>query len=171
MDWTSYKPDPLLDLVFERVVDIPPELLWRAWTDAEHLKHWFTPAPWQTVDCQIDLTPGGGFRTVMRSPEGQDFPTLGCYLEVVPNRRLVWSNALEPGFRPSRLVSDTPCDSFPFTAVIMLDHHEMGARYTAIVLHRDEEGCKKHREMGFHEGWGKALEQLVEYMKSLNAAG
>ena len=53
----------------------PRELVWKAWTMPEHLKKWFTPAPWQTVECEIDLRPGGIFRTVMRSPEGQDLRT------------------------------------------------------------------------------------------------
>jgi uncharacterized protein YndB with AHSA1/START domain len=72
-----HQPDPLLDLVLERVVDVPPELVWAAWTTPEHVTHWFTPAPWKTVTCEIDLRPGGMFRTVMRSPEGQDFPNVG----------------------------------------------------------------------------------------------
>jgi uncharacterized protein YndB with AHSA1/START domain len=78
-------PDPRLDLLLERVVDVPPELVWAAWTVPEHVKKWFTPAPWTTVDCEIDLRPGGIFRFVMRSPEGQEFPNVGCYLEVVKN--------------------------------------------------------------------------------------
>ncbi len=88
-----YQPDPRLDLVLERIVDVPPELVWKAWTSPEHLKPWFTPAPWHTVDCEIDLRPGGMFRTVMRSPEGQEFPHMGCYLEIVTNQKLVWTNA------------------------------------------------------------------------------
>ena len=64
--------DPRLDLKLERVVEVPPELVWAAWTVPEHVKKWFTPAPWQTVDCEIDLRPGGIFRTVMRSPAGQE---------------------------------------------------------------------------------------------------
>ena len=94
--------DPKLDLVLERIVDASPELVWTAWTEPEHLEKWFTPAPWTTVDCEIDLRPGGLFRTVIRSPEGQDHPNVGCYLEIVPNRKLVWTDALEAGFRPSR---------------------------------------------------------------------
>lgn len=76
---SQYQPDPRLDLVIERIVDVPPELVWKAWTSPEHLKPWFTPVPWKTVDCEIDLRPGGMFRTVMRSPEGQEFPNVGCY--------------------------------------------------------------------------------------------
>jgi uncharacterized protein YndB with AHSA1/START domain len=160
-------PDHQRDLTFERTIDIPPEAVWTAWTTEEHLKHWFTPAPWKTVDCEIDLVPGGIFRTVMRSPEGEEFPNAGCYLEIVPNEKLVWTNALEPGFRPAGQQTETPCETFFFTAVISLERHGKGSKYTALVMHRDEEGCRKHREMGFHEGWGKALDQLVAHMKSL----
>ena len=161
------RPDPELDLVFERVVDVPRELVWKAWTTPEHLKKWFTPAPWTTIDCEIDLRPGGIFRTVMRSPEGQEFPNVGCYLEIVPNERLAWTNALGPGFRPSTTRSGNSCDTFPFTAVISLEPHGIGTKYTAQVIHADVEGRRRHEAMGFHEGWGKALDQLVALVKKM----
>ena len=167
MDRIKHIPDPRLDLVFERIVGITPELVWKAWTTEEHIKHWFTPAPWKTVDCEIDLLPGGIFRTVMLSPEGQEFPNIGCFLEIIPNEKLAWTNALGPGYRPTKELSGKNCDTFYFTAVITLEPHGHGTKYTALVIHGDEEGCKKHKEMGFHEGWGKALDQLVAYMKSL----
>ena len=66
--------DPKLDLVLERTIDVPRELVWAAWTQPEHLSQWFTPAPWTVSECGIDLRPGGIFRTVMRSPEGREFP-------------------------------------------------------------------------------------------------
>ena len=162
-----YQPDPNLDLVFERIVDIPKDLVWAAWTTPELLKKWFTPAPWMTVDCEIDLHPGGMFRTVMRSPEGQDFPNVGCYLEIAKNEKLVWTNALAPGYRPSNTPAAMPCDEFSFTAVISLAAHENGTKYTALVIHGDEAARKKHEEMGFHEGWGKALDQLVTLVKKM----
>jgi uncharacterized protein YndB with AHSA1/START domain len=152
------KPDPKLDLVLERVVDVPRELVWRAWTTPEHLLPWFCPKPWTTIDCEIDLRPGGIFRSVMRSPEGQEFPNVGCYLEVVPNERLVWTDALLPGYRPSEN---------PFmTAVLTLEPSGKGTRYVATAIHRDEAGRKKHEEMGFQEGWGTVIDQLVEYVKA-----
>ena len=154
--------DPRLDLVLERTIDVSPELVWMAWTQPERLKKWFTPAPWTTVDCEIDLRPGGVFRTVMRSPEGQDFPSQGCYLEIVPQRKLVWTDALEAGYRPSR---QDPHLSFRFTASVLLEPHGKGTKYTAIAMHGDEASRKKHDDMGFQAGWGKALEQLVEHMK------
>jgi uncharacterized protein YndB with AHSA1/START domain len=165
-----YQPDPQLDLVFERIIDIPRELVWTAWTTPEHLKQWFTPAPWKTVDCEIDLRPGGIFRTVMLSPEEQEFPNLGCYLEIIPNEKLVWTNALQPGFRPSKVELDKDSGAFTFTATISLEPHENGTKYQAIVIHGDKEDCKKHNEMGFHTGWGVALDQLLEYMRKVSSS-
>ena len=96
-----FKPDPKLDLVLERVVDVPPSIVWECWTTPRHIKKWFTPAPWKTIECEIDLRPGGEFYFVMESPEGQKFPNTGCFLEIVKNERLVWTNALLPGYRPA----------------------------------------------------------------------
>lgn len=152
--------DDELDLRFERIVDIKPELVWAAWTQPEHLVHWFTPAPWKTIACEIDLRPGGKFNSVMQSPEGQEFPNVGCYLEVVENKRLVWTSELGPGFRPK-----PKTDELGMTAIISLEPAGEGTKYGAVVLHHSVEDRKKHEDMGFEHGWGKALEQLVEYMK------
>jgi uncharacterized protein YndB with AHSA1/START domain len=152
------KLDPKLDLVLERVVGVPPNLVWAAWTRPDYVKKWFTPAPWQTVDCEIDLRPGGIFRTVMRSPEGQEFPTTGCYLEVIENEKLVWTAALTAGYRPQH-APGVPL----FTAVILLEPR----RHAAIAIHGDEAAAKKHADMGFHDGWGRALDQLVALAKKM----
>ena len=158
----THHPDPNLDLVLERIVDVPPNLVWAAWTTPEYLKKWFTPAPWQTVDCEIDLRPGGIFRFVMRSPEGREFPNVGCYLEVIENKKLVWTAALKPGYRPQTATGD-----LLFTAVILLEPHGAGTKYTAIAMHGDAAAAEKHREMGFEAGWGKALDQLVALAKKM----
>ncbi len=152
--------DPNLDLVLERTVDVRPELLWKAWTQPEHLMKWFTPAPWKTVGCRIDLRPGGLFATTMQSPEGQTMPeSEGCFLEVVPNRRLTFTDALGPGYRPNK-------EAF-MTATILFTPEGSGTRYTAIARHADPETKTKHEEMGFFSGWGTALDQLVVYAKTL----
>jgi len=149
--------DDRLDLVLTRTIDVPRARVWEAWTRPEHVVKWFTPAPWTTVACEIDLRPGGAFRTVMRSPEGKDFPHVGCYLEVVEPRRLVWTDALAPGYRPS-------AEPF-FTAILTFEDVRGGTQYTARALHKDAADRKKHVEMGFVDGWGKALDQLVEMVK------
>ena len=99
----------------------------------------------------------------MRSPEGQDIDNVGCFLEIVPNRKLVWTVALQPGYRPSNPTFDVPT----FTAVITLEPHGKGTKYVALALHKDEEGRSAHERMGFSEGWGKALDQLVSHAKAM----
>ena len=132
--------------------------MWKAWTEPEHLKEWFVPKPWTISEVELDLRPGGIFKTVMRSPEGEEFGNPGCYLEVVEGERLVFTDALEPGFRPSQAPF--------FTAVVTIEAHEEGTRYVARAMHRDAEGRKKHEEMGFHDGWGTCLDQMVELIRS-----
>ena len=165
---STYQPNSKLDLTFERIVDVPKELVWRAWTEPQLITQWFTPVPWQTIACEIDLRPGGIFSTVMRSPEGQEFPNAGCYLEVRDNEKLVWTNALLPGFRPVPAAQNVSTVDFLFTAMIELEALAQGTRYIATVIHADEAGCKQHAQMGFHEGWGKALDQLVAMVKNQN---
>ena len=148
-------PKPKLDLVLERAIEVPPQKVWAAWTDPKQVVKWFTPAPWKTVECEIDLRPGGKFYTVMQSPEGTDHPNVGCFLEVVENELLVWTDALLPGWRPKE-------DGF-MTAAILIEPYGNGTKYTAIAYHKNEADREKHEKMGFHEGWGTALYQLVAH--------
>ncbi|MBS1968838.1 MAG: SRPBCC family protein [Bdellovibrionales bacterium] len=160
----SFKVDPKRDLVLERIVDIPPELIFKAWTTPDILMKWFCPRPWKTIDCVMDLRPGGRFSTTMQSPEGQNFPNEGCLLEIVPNRKLVWTSALTEGYRPiGAAISGA---DLLFTGMIILEPHGAhGTKYTAIGIHKDEADCRRHAEMGFQEGWGIVLDQLVAEMK------
>lgn len=157
------KLDPRLDLSFERIIDLPVELVWAAWTKPEHLVHWFTPKPWKTVGCEIELKVGGRFHTVMQSPEGQTFPNEGCYLELVENQKLTWTTSLRSGFRPAPASSGDM--HFAVTATVEMEPHAKGTKYTAKVLHADEASRQRHEKMGFEHGWGLALDQLVAHMK------
>jgi uncharacterized protein YndB with AHSA1/START domain len=120
------------------------------------------------VDCEIELRPGGIFRTVMRSPEGQDFPNVGRFLELVEHRKIVWTDALAPGYRPAMPSgSSSNCAPFYFTAIITFEDHGGGTRYTARALHKDDRDRKIHEEMGFFDGWGTCFDQLVAVVKKL----
>jgi uncharacterized protein YndB with AHSA1/START domain len=158
----AYTPNPELDLILERTVDVAPELVWKAWTTPELLVQWFAPKPWSTTSCEIDLQPGGKFDTTMRSPEGDEYPSSGCILVVEEGSRLVFTSGLGPGFRPQ--IAE---DGFPFTAIISIEPDGSGTKYTATGIHADASSRKSHEDMGFAEGWGMALDQLVEVAKSL----
>lgn len=149
--------DPELDLLLERYVELPPEAIWAAWTTPELYKEWFCPRPWTVAEAELDLRPGGGGRTVMRPPEGEDHISFGCYLEVVPNRRLIFTDAMTAGYRPA---------AKPFmTGIIDLVPEGTGTRYRAIARHADAATREQHEAMGFHQGWSIALDQLIELMK------
>jgi uncharacterized protein YndB with AHSA1/START domain len=155
-----------LDLVLDRVVDAPRDLVWRCWTEAEHLTKWFTPKPWETPFAELDVRPGGVFRTVMRGPNGEEHDNFGVYLEVVKPERLVFTDALQPGYRPAKQPSH--CIPNFFTCILTLEDVGGGlTRYTARALHATEESRKNHEDMGFYDGWGTALDQLIAYAQTL----
>jgi uncharacterized protein YndB with AHSA1/START domain len=152
-------PDPRFDLALTRLIAAPTALIWRAWTDPELLKEWLAPEPWTALECELDLRPGGMFRTLMRSGAGQTALNLGCFLEVIDQERLVWTNAVAPHFRPAFRTGDTPL----FTAVVTLTP-QPGAGITecsTVVLHGSEADCQKHAAQGFYERWGMAFDQLI----------
>jgi uncharacterized protein YndB with AHSA1/START domain len=94
----------------------------------------------------------------MRSPEGEEFDNPGCCLEIVEGKKLVFTDTLLPGFRPAP-------NPF-FTAIVTMEPHgSNGTRYIARAIHGNPETKKKHEEMGFHEGWGTVLNQMVEYIR------
>lgn len=144
-----------LDLVLERSVKVPARILWKAWTVPEHLEKWFCPLPWKASEFTIELHPGGAFSSVMRGPAGEVMDNKGCYLEVVENKRLVWTSALTGGYRPAH------APFVPFTAIITFEEAGGVTHYKVRALHGDAAICKQHAEMGFHDGWGKAFDQLV----------
>jgi uncharacterized protein YndB with AHSA1/START domain len=156
--------DPKLDLRLERTIDVPPSKVFACWTRNEHLLHWFVPKPWSLASADVEARPGGKFNFVMRSPEGQEMPQQGCMLEVVPVRRLVWSNCLTAGFRPA-----TP--DWGFTGVLTFEPSgpgpNGGTHYVAVAHHANEETRKKHEGMGFEQGWNAALDQLIAYSKTM----
>ena len=111
------------ELVLTRLIDAPREKLFRAWTEPELMKKWFSPAPWTTPRAEMDLRPGGASLIVMRSPEGQDMPNPGIVLEVVKNEKLVFTDAYTAGWEPS---------AKPFmTAIITFEDEGGKTRYTA----------------------------------------
>jgi uncharacterized protein YndB with AHSA1/START domain len=157
------------DLVLERTLDAPIDLVWKAYTDPNHLKQWFAPKPYEISEIELDLRPGGIFRIRMVGPDGFDtgHGTPGCVLEVVERKKLIWTSALGPGYRPN--VAGEGCDSFPMTAVITFADAGNGKTlYKAVALHKDAADKETHEKMGFHEGWGTTASQLEELAKSLN---
>lgn len=140
------------ELVLSRVINASPDRVFKVWTT--QLPQWWGPLGMTTPLCEMDLRSGGAFRTVMRAPNGEEYPTRGCFLEVVENRRIVFTDAYDPDWNPHP-------DAF-FTCIVTLDTLPGNrTNYTARALHWTVENRQKHEQMGFHQGWGKSLDRLV----------
>ena len=140
------------ELVLTRLINAPRAKVYRAWTDPALLKQWFAPKPYTTPIVEIDVRPGGSAYFVMRGPDGKDLPNRGVYLEVVPNEKLVSTDAYVKAWEPSEK---------PFMTLILTFEDEGGkTRYTARVRHWSVADREAHEKMGFHEGWGLCTDQL-----------
>jgi len=154
--------NPKLDIVFERFIDAPARLVWEALTKPEHLKEWYMPKAWGRVArAEMDVRPGGVFSIDIAGPDGKDFPNLGCFLEVIPRERLVWTSMLFPGYRPAVF------DDIPITAIVTMESAGTGTRYVFTALHRNEADLEKNKESGWQKGTDISLDQFVAHVKSM----
>lgn len=142
------------DLTISRIIKAPVPLVWKAWAEREHFEKWWIPEPIVCRVVKMDMRPGGGFETEMSEAGGDFKPHVeGCFLDIVPQQRIVFTTCLTEGWRPLE-------PWLALTAVITMEADGDATRYTARVMHRNDEDCRKHEEMGFHDGWGTAIDQL-----------
>lgn len=155
------------DLELSVVLSASAAAVWKAWATASLLQRWWAPKPWETPVCEIDLRPGGLFRTVMRGPDGNTFDCGGAFIVAEPERRIVFTDALTADLRPA-------AEPF-FTAVVTIGPTAGGptaggTRYTARTLHKNAENRQKHEDMGFFDGWTACIRQLAEVAAELDHA-
>jgi uncharacterized protein YndB with AHSA1/START domain len=151
--------EPNYELSLTRLIDAPRAAVYRCWSEPALLKQWFAPKPYTTPVVEIDMRVGGGSLFVMKSPEGQDMPNRGQYLEIVPNARIVFTDAYVGDWQPS---------AKPFMTVVLTFEDEGGkTRYTARVRHWTEADKAQHEQMGFHPGWGLCTDQLAALAATL----
>lgn len=148
-------------LTISRIINASPAKVWEAWSKPEHLAKWWIPAPIECKVVKLDLRPGGGFETLMREGGGEFRPHVeGCFLDIAPEHRMVWTTALAEGWQPIE-------PWLALTAIITFEAEGQGTRYSARVLHKSPADSRKHEELGFHEGWGATIDQLAAFTESL----
>ncbi|TWF54659.1 SRPBCC family protein [Neorhizobium alkalisoli] len=142
-----------------RELDAPAEKLYKAWTTGERMGEWFCPAPWKVTEAKLELFAGGSNHILMEGPNGEKVPNQGVYLELVENKKIVFTDAFTSAWVPSEK---------PFM-VGVIEFEDLGGgrtRYTASALHWTEEDMNMHQQMGFEEGWGIVADQLAEVAKT-----
>lgn len=147
------------ELTISRFIAAPPAAVWNAWSIPANLEKWWIPAP---IECQVvklDLRPGGGLETRMREGDGAFQPHVdGCFLEAIPETRLVFTTVLTEGWQPAE-------PWLAMTAILTFAAQDGGTLYSARVLHKSPEDSRKHEEMGFRDGWGTVLGQLADLLE------
>lgn len=152
------------ELSISRIIEAPREAVWKAWTIGEHFEKWWTPRPVKIKIAKMDVVAGGAFDNIIQMPDGSSHMARGVFLNVVPEKIIVFTDALTEGWVPS--------GAGFMTAFITLSDHEVGDEmhtlYEARIVHKSEEEMQRHKEMGFDEGWGQALAQLNNVAKELS---
>ena len=144
-------------LVLQRTLDATPAEIYRAWTTPVLLQRWFAPRPYRTTACRIDPRPGGLFETTMEGPDGVANTYGGVFLEVLPNERFTYTDALLPGWLPTG-------KAFMVVTVALSPTGDEKTQYTITVRHWTAEDRDAHAAMGFEAGWGMAADQLAEVL-------
>ena len=148
------------ELVLARIIDAQRENVYRCWTDTSLLTQWLAPKPWTTPRAEMDVRTGGSSLVVMAGPDGNEFPNPGVFLEVIPSKKIIFTDAYTQAWEPSEK---------PFMTVVLTfeDEGEGRTRYIARVRHWSVAGREQHEQMGFHAGWGQCTDQLEELAKTL----
>ena len=141
------------DLSITRQIAAPLAVLYRCWTDPALLVRWFTLASWVSVSAKLDVRPGGASLIVMHGPDGSEMHNRDQYLEVVPNERLILTDAYLGDWVPS----DKPF----MTVVLTFAEEDGGTRYKATVRHWSAEDRDAHAAMGFDANWNTSTDQLA----------
>lgn len=142
-------------LVITRLFDAPRSLVFKAWTDRDHLLQWFGPRGFTMTMCQMDQRPGGTYRFGMRSAEGTDHWIKGVYREIVEPEKLAFTYAwTDSEGNPTR----------PETLMVLTFDDEQGK--TRFTLHQSvfesATACDMHRQ-----GWNSSLDRLAEYVEKV----
>jgi uncharacterized protein YndB with AHSA1/START domain len=149
-------------IVTTRVLNARRDLVWRVWTDPEHIVRWWGPTGFTTTTASMDVRPGGQWRFVMHGPDGRDYPNLITFVEIEAPARIVYRHGGEVGLEPVH-----------FTTIVTFEQLPDAPDRTRIVLRSVFESAEARefvqREYGADEGAKQTLARLAEHVEALAA--
>jgi len=146
------------EIVMTRVFDAPRRMVFDAFTKPELLKLWFGPRGWSLVVCDVDLRVGGGFRFILRGPDGREMGMRGVYREIMPPERSVHMESFD----------DYPGES-QVTGVFI--EYEGRTTLTATVLYASQEVRDAVIKSGMEHGAAETYDKLAELLDSMPDSG
>ena len=156
--------DATRELVITRVFDAPRELVWKAWTDPEHVVRWWGPKNYTSPVCKIDFRVGGKYLFCMRSPEGKDYWSTGTYKEIIPPEKIVVTDSFADSEGNVVPASEYGMPEMPLELQVTVTFEDLGDGKTKMTL----------RHVGFPEGemsemagagWNESFDKLAESLK------
>lgn len=145
------KSDNLKTITIKRTFDAPIELVWEAWTQAEHIVNWWGPKGIVTKVVEHDFSVGGVWKYIMAMPGGKDFIAEGKYLTIEPPKKLI-----------------TSANFLPMTEGVIMEVHlekrDEQTEFTFYVIHETEEYKLQQEKMGVYNGWGSVFDRLAEFL-------
>lgn len=145
-------------LTIKRVLNAPIQLVWDAWTQPEHIAHWWGPGGMKTRIVDHDFSVGGSWKFAMDTPDGKEFICEGIYKEIEAPHKIITSADFKPMTENVELQ-------------ILLEADGEKTNFTFNVVHETAEYCKQQKEMGFYNGWGSVFDNLAEYVSKAHASG
>jgi uncharacterized protein YndB with AHSA1/START domain len=151
------EPESQREVTITRVYDAPARLLFEAYSKPEHVMQWFGPKGWPLTLCEMDFRVGGRFRFAMTGPSGkQNTPFGGEYLEIVPNKKIVYDNGFETKGAGRMIVTVT--------------YDEIGEGRTKLTVHTLFQSIamrNSHVSRGFEQGTNSGLDQLGDLVAAM----
>ena len=151
----------LPEMSVERIFNAPKDLVYSAWTKAEHFQHWFLPPGFKTVLCEIDARVGGMFRIHWEDADGNRYPNKGIYTRVEPTDLVAYEDSFD----------DDRENSTPTQVTVSFE--DVGDGKTRVVTHSlfaNHEILEQMKTMGAVEIWNLTLDQAVAYIEGLASA-
>ncbi len=140
-------------LTIEKTFSAPVQVVWDAWTKAEHILKWWAPNGMDIRVIEHDFRVGGKWKYAMPMPDGNEFISEGIYKEIVELQKIVTSADFKPMTEGVELQTYFEADG-------------QKTKFTFSVIHATAEYCKRQEEMGFYNGWGSALDRLEKVLES-----
>lgn len=159
------------EFVLTRVLAAPRALVWKVWTDPEHLLQWFSPPGMTMASCTMDLRPGGSFLYCLRMPDGSDMWAKWVFREVAAPERLVWVHGFSDaaGNRNHHPMAPT----WPLEMLCTLHFEDRGDQ-TGLTLRKTAHNANATEQLTFDSshasmemGWGGTLQKLVAHLAKL----
>ena len=158
------------ELTIVRIFNAPRELVWRAWTQPEHLMHWWGPKGFTSPVSKIDLRVGGVYLNCMRSPEGSDFWSTGVFREVVMQERLVMTDSFAD--EKGNVVHASHYgfgEDFPLEMLITVMFEEYDGETKLTLSHSGIYGSSAKDRDNMQQGWSQSFDKLAEYLEKVNS--